>query len=116
MRTLILAILLAAAGTAQATEWETQVMKNEAKASRCLEQPAAEQEARDRVKGDAANLCREKGYGWHLQEVKSEGTVACNPCSDGKTRCQANAVELLCRRLKPGSTGMGMIPFMGGSD
>lgn len=116
MKTLILAAILFTSSLAQATEWEQQVLKTDAKAARCLEQTAAEQEARDRIKGDAGNLCREKGYGWHLEAVKNDGTLACSPCADGKARCQATNVELLCRRLKPGSTGMGMIPFLGGKD
>ncbi|BBL72859.1 hypothetical protein [Methylogaea oryzae] len=113
MKRFVLAMLLAAAGVAHATEYETQAIKVDAKASRCLEQSAGEKEARDRVAADAANICREKGYGWHVQEVKSAGNVACSPCESDKTRCQATNVELICRRLKPGSTGMGMLPFLG---
>ena len=115
MRTLFfLATFLAAVGTAQATTWETQTVKAAAKSSRCIDPPIAEREAHARVAKDGANICREQSYGWHLQEVKNEGDVDCTSCGDGKARCQVSTVELVCRRLKPGTVGMG--PFMGGHD
>lgn len=105
------ALLLTASG-AYATDWETRVIPAEAKASRCTDQATAETDAHTKAKRVSENQCRDLGYGWHLQELKSEGKLACNGCGESKTSCQITGQELLCRRLKPGSVGMG--PLMGG--
>ena len=62
---------------------------------------------------DAKTQCRTHGYGWTLDSEPKYQTLSCNSCSDDKVRCQAKDVELKCRRLKPGSVGMGMIPWQG---
>ncbi len=58
------------------------------------------------------NACYAIGYGWGLHKVINPGEVNCEVNSTNKRiRCRRENVELDCTRLKPGSVGMGMIPF-----
>ena len=65
--------------------------------------------AKAKVRKYANSECRSLNYGWTLNELKSPGTVNCEERADGKVRCQLAQVEMECRRLSPGSVGMG--PF-----
>ncbi|CAL1239099.1 hypothetical protein [Candidatus Methylocalor cossyra] len=98
---------------ASATDWVSESLTASAKRSRCLDPEAASREARERVPIDSSNACRSKGYGWHLERVVAEGTLACDSCSEGKTQCQVRDMNLECRRLKPGSVGIMGVPFFG---
>lgn len=71
----------------------------------------AEERANKRVEFNAKNECRTLGYGWMIDEVKDSGTLSCEDRADGRSRCQMTKATIECRRLKPGTVGMGMIPF-----
>ncbi|MEE9412082.1 MAG: hypothetical protein V3V22_03415 [Methylococcales bacterium] len=62
---------------------------------------------------NAKTQCRIHGYGWTLDSKLKDQLLSCNACSDDLVSCQAKNVELKCRRLRPGSVGMGMIPWQG---
>ena len=102
-----------AAAPVQATQWVYQDKTIDSGFSRCLEKDAASEAVRKRVEFDAKSSCRELGYGWHLDLVKKEGDLSCTDCAEGSAKCQQVNVALQCRRLKPGSVGMGMIPWAG---
>lgn len=59
---------------------------------------------------DAKNRCRKRGYVWTLKTADG-GSPSCEERDDGRARCQLTNVELECYRLKPGTVGMGLIPF-----
>lgn len=60
---------------------------------------------------DSKNRCRRiLGYGWTLKSA-DDGRLSCEERDDGRARCQLANVDLECHRLKPGTVGMGMIPF-----
>lgn len=111
------ATLVALAGPLRAAEWEIVDLRASTRASRCL--PSAElaaTDARERIQRDAVSACRAKGYGWSLEKIREEGKLACNECGGGATQCRVVDLGLQCERLKPGSVGMGMIPFWGGKE
>ncbi len=80
--------------------------------------PSAKCEAPEKAKTSAAKpynikrfskkFCQTQGYGWHVEEVKSNGEVACNECSEeqGLQRCHLEDVVVSCKRIKPGTVGM----------
>lgn len=53
-------------------------------------------------------FCQTQGYGWHVEEVKSIGKIACNECTDqkGLQKCHMEDVVVTCKRIKPGTVGM----------
>jgi hypothetical protein len=53
-------------------------------------------------------FCQTQGYGWHVAEIKNNGEVACNECTDkeGLQKCYLKDVVLTCKRIKPGTVGM----------
>ena len=53
-------------------------------------------------------FCQTQGYGWHVEEIKDKGEVACNECSDksGLQKCYVKDITVTCKRIKPGSVGM----------
>ena len=65
-----------------------------------------------RMDYNSKNACYTIGYGWGLNKVVDAGKVNCevNPANQ-RIRCRRENVELECSRLKPGTVGMGMIPF-----
>jgi len=63
------------------------------------------------VEYNSKNECRRLGYGWTLEKVANSGELSCEKSTDGRSRCQMKSAEIECRRIKPGSVGMGMIPF-----
>ena len=65
--------------------------------------------AKAKLRKYANNECRTIDYGWTLNELKNPGEANCEERADGKFRCQLTQVEMECRRLSPGSVGMG--PF-----
>ncbi|MEE9395441.1 MAG: hypothetical protein V3V31_00370 [Methylococcales bacterium] len=65
--------------------------------------------AKAKVRKYANSECRTIDYGWTLNELKNPGETRCEERADGKFRCQLAQVEMECRRLSPGSVGMG--PF-----
>lgn len=67
--------------------------------------------ANKNVEYNSKNECRRFGYGWTLEEIKNSGELGCEKRADGRSRCQMKSAEIECRRIKPGSVGMGMIPF-----
>nr|WP_305910232.1 hypothetical protein [Methylomarinum sp. Ch1-1]MDP4521287.1 hypothetical protein [Methylomarinum sp. Ch1-1] len=80
--------------------------------------PSAKCESLDKAKKSAAKpynvrryskkFCQTQGYGWHVDEIKSSGEVACNECSDepGLQTCHLEDIVVTCKRIKPGSVGM----------
>lgn len=80
--------------------------------------PSAKCEAPEKAKSSAAKpynirrfskkFCQTQGYGWHVVEVKNEGEVACQTCSEesGLQKCHLKDVIVTCKRIKPGSVGM----------
>jgi len=61
-----------------------------------------------KLKRYAKKFCRTQGYGWGVEEVKNNGNVTCNECSDNKAlqECFMKDVIVTCKRIKPGSVGM----------
>ena len=53
-------------------------------------------------------FCQTQGYGWHVKEIKNNGKVACNTCTDESTlqKCYIQDVVVTCKRIKPGTVGM----------
>lgn len=60
----------------------------------------------------AKSACHAIGYGWSFSKVINPGNVSCeiHPTTQ-RTRCREEHLVLECSRIKPGSVGMGMIPF-----
>ncbi len=61
-----------------------------------------------KIKRYSKKFCQTQGYGWHVKEVKNNGTVACNECTE-KTdlqQCFLQDMEKKCKRIKPGTVGM----------
>ena len=61
-----------------------------------------------KIKRYSKKFCQTQGYGWHVAEVKNNGKVACNECTD-KTdlqQCYLKDVVVTCKRIKPGTVGM----------
>ncbi len=75
----------------------------------------ANKRAKSLINYNAKTQCRLHGYGWTLDSKLNDQLLSCNSnmCSNNKVSCQAKNVELKCRRLRPGSVGMGMIPWQG---
>jgi hypothetical protein len=75
-------------------------------------QQAATDKLQERLDYYASNACHGSGYGWGFTNVIDPGNVECevNP-DDQRVRCHQVDVNLECSRIKPGSVGMGMIPF-----
>jgi len=61
-----------------------------------------------KLKRYSKKFCQTQGYGWHLAEIKNDGEVACNACSDDKDlqKCYVQDVVVTCKRIKPGTVGM----------
>lgn len=53
-------------------------------------------------------FCQSQGYGWHVDQVKSVGKPACEPCTNEKDlkKCRLQDVVVSCKRIKPGTVGM----------
>lgn len=65
-----------------------------------------------RANYNASNACHNDGYGWTFKEVVNPGVLDCETHpKNQRIRCRKKNVELECQRLKPGTVGMGMIPF-----
>jgi len=105
-------LLFLTCNSAGATQYVHEDAKTATKASHCVAPDAAEKYAFDRVKIDTGEACHAKGYGWHVEKIKTEGKLSCTPCEGGKTQCQIEDISLECKRLKPGSTGMGIFQFL----
>jgi hypothetical protein len=82
----------------------------------CLKtEDVAIKRANSLINYNAKTQCRLHGYGWTLDSKLKDQLLSCNSnmCANDMVSCQANNVELKCRRLRPGSVGMGMIPWQG---
>jgi hypothetical protein len=75
------------------------------------DETVAIERANKSVEYNSKNECRRFGYGWTLEEIKNSGELSCEKGADSRSRCQMKSAEIKCRRIKPGSVGMGMIPF-----
>jgi hypothetical protein len=53
-------------------------------------------------------FCETQGYGWHVDQRKSNGTTVCVDCKDSpdKQQCHVEDIQVTCKRLKPGSAGL----------
>lgn len=73
---------------------------------------AAKDRINERFEYYAKNACHRVGYGWSFTNIIGSGQEDCevNPQKQ-LVRCRLIDVELECRRIKPGTVGMGMIPF-----
>lgn len=73
---------------------------------------AATDRVKERFDYSASNACHNFGYGWGYVNLINPGNVDCETNPDTqKMRCRQANVELECSRIKPGTVGMGMIPF-----
>jgi len=61
-----------------------------------------------RLKRYVKKFCQTQGYGWGVEEVKNEGKVVCNECSDDNSlqQCFVEDMVVTCRLIRPGSVGM----------
>ncbi|OQK15745.1 hypothetical protein AU255_16225 [Methyloprofundus sedimenti] len=61
-----------------------------------------------KFKSYSKKFCQTQGYGWHVDEIKDNGEVACNECSDekGLQKCYVKDITVTCKRIKPGTVGM----------
>jgi len=61
-----------------------------------------------KLKRYAKKFCQTQGYGWGLEEIKNNGKVTCNECSDNAAlqECFMKDVVVSCKRIRPGSVGM----------
>lgn len=61
-----------------------------------------------KLKRYSKKFCQTQGYGWHVEEIKNNGEVACNECTDDQTlqKCYLQDVVVTCKRIKPGTVGM----------
>ncbi len=54
-------------------------------------------------------FCQSQGYGWHVEQIKDNGEIACNECTNkttSKFQCFRKDIIVACKRLKPGSVGL----------
>ncbi len=53
-------------------------------------------------------FCETQGYGWYVEQRKSDGKTACEECktAPGKHQCHVEDIHVTCKRLKPGSAGL----------
>ena len=114
MKARFLALCLPAlcfSGTTLATEYVYRdLMANTLPSAKC-ERPEKAQETAAKpynIKRYTKKFCQTQGYGWHVEEVKSGGNVACNECTDasGLQSCHLQDVVVTCKRIKPGTVGM----------
>ncbi len=61
-----------------------------------------------KIKKYSKKFCQTQGYGWHVAEVKNNGSVTCNECIEKKDlqQCYLKDVVVTCKRIKPGTVGM----------
>lgn len=61
-----------------------------------------------KLKRYTKKFCQTQGYGWGIEEIKNDGEVACNECTDNKglQKCYIKDVVVTCKRIKPGTVGM----------
>ena len=112
------AIVLFSGAASAETEWIYKEVTGDAKNyPRCLEKPQAIEKAgiEKMLTSNAKYHCRDMGYGWHMAELKSLGETVCDECEGpekaGKYRCRQANLVVQCRRIRPGSVGMGMLPW-----
>lgn len=114
MKTKLLALLLPTlcfSGQSLATEYiYRDLMANTLPSAKCEKLEKAQQTAQKsyNIKRYSKKFCQTQGYGWHVEDVKDTGKVACNECSDepGLQSCHLEDVVVTCKRIKPGSVGM----------
>ncbi len=86
------------------------LMANTVPSAKCEPQAEAEKSAERpyKIKKYSKKFCQTQGYGWGLEEITSNGTVACNECTDKKDlqKCYIKDVTVKCKRIKPGTVGM----------
>ena len=86
------------------------LMANTVPTAKCEPQAEAEKSAERpyKIKKYSKKFCQTQGYGWGLEEITSNGTVACNECTDKKDlqKCYIKDVTVKCKRIKPGTIGM----------
>lgn len=54
-------------------------------------------------------FCQSQGYGWHVAEIKDNGKVVCQDCTEknsSQKKCLIEDIVVSCKRIKPGSVGM----------
>ncbi len=99
-------------GSSLATEYiYRDLMANTLPSAKCENSEKAQQTAAKpyNIKRYSKKFCQTQGYGWHVEEVKSTGTVACNQCADDPgdlQSCHLQDVVVTCKRIKPGTVGM----------
>ena len=61
-----------------------------------------------KLKMYSKKFCQTQGYGWHVAEVKNNGEVTCNECTDvtALQKCYIQDIVVTCKRIKPGTVGM----------
>ena len=112
MKSLIyITALLSLAAPSYATEYiYRDLMANTLPSAQCESLETAQEDASKsyKMKRFSKKFCQTQGYGWHIDEIKNEGTVACNSCpSDASSyKCHMEDVVVKCKRIKPGTVGM----------
>lgn len=114
MKNKLLALLLPTlffSGSSFATEYiYRDLMANTLPSAKCesLDKAKIRAEKPYNIKRYSKKFCQTQGYGWHVEEIKNNGTVACNECSDepGLQSCHLEDVVVTCKRIKPGSVGL----------
>lgn len=53
-------------------------------------------------------FCETQGYGWYVEQRKTDGNLVCEECKDspGSQQCHVEDIQVTCKRLKPGSAGL----------
>ncbi len=108
---LYLTALLSITAPSYATEYIFRdLMANTLPSAQCESRESAEQSASKsyKIKRFSKKFCQTQGYGWHVDEIKEQGTVACNTCpgDDSNYKCHMEDVVVKCKRIKPGTVGM----------
>lgn len=99
-------------GSAAATEYiYRDLMANTLVGPKCESKSDAEVRADklSNLKRYAKKFCQTQGYGWHVEEIKNNGKMACNKCTSSDQdsyTCFKEDVVVTCKRIKPGSVGM----------
>ena len=53
-----------------------------------------------KLKRYSKKFCQTQGYGWHVAEIKNNGKVACNACTETDLqKCFVQDVIVTCKRI-----------------
>ena len=107
----ILCLLAVCSNSVSATEYiYRDLMANTLPSAKCESLKSARNTAEKpyKLKRYSKKFCQTQGYGWHVEEIKNNGMLACNACTDDVAlqKCYLQDVIVTCKRIKPGTVGM----------